>query len=610
MKLLSKFLTKYQSYKKNNWIFCSICDKHCLCNHEYLLLQEFIHPKEKDTIHKEVLLTFSGGVFQGKYICKNCGQIILSLDFDTSLEYDDNGKPLIGRSVLVDKEEIKNQAITDALETKEGPEEENEEIIFDTPAKILYYQTAKTIFDLIGISPEENTYKQIVENINNYMINQISLNDYQKKSKGKTVIPYTTYINFLIFGTTVTYCIIDIQTHIPNYTPLYSVRDCIPDFRGYPLGPETDKRIIQYIICILTNISNTNSPWKELNESYKDPKKRQSAIEKLIEKVMPTIIILPHVSSLITKKKSYIIEVYGKKDLENRIQEEIISGFKPIQHKGDEEVIVPKAANTIEKIRGAIFEANRSAKDTIKKELIPYSERTCCLNPIQEPLAFWKDKEIQKLGTKSTLKGPVNSHSSFNFILRKESRSRMDITNKEYNALFLQVCNKGDRIGKTHEFGYNNICANCDLNISRLKIFDFKEKFSEKSSEKLEQDRINEYNGILEALLTEQDIDVTKESFEKLLNTVHYVNSVKLKPEERIQLNTANKEVYNILFGLNPEPFNEWKTEINKLFTDLRTLKEDASITDISETYGALATKYTNYMDKINTIIGEKNNDR
>ena len=56
MQAFSKFLTTYQSYKKDNYIYCVACDKPCACNHEYLLLQEFLHVREKETLHKELLL--------------------------------------------------------------------------------------------------------------------------------------------------------------------------------------------------------------------------------------------------------------------------------------------------------------------------------------------------------------------------------------------------------------------------------------------------------------------------------------------------------------------------------------------------------------------------
>jgi hypothetical protein len=36
---------------------------------------------------KEIILKFSGGSFQGKYICRNCGQAIKDFDFDNNIEY-------------------------------------------------------------------------------------------------------------------------------------------------------------------------------------------------------------------------------------------------------------------------------------------------------------------------------------------------------------------------------------------------------------------------------------------------------------------------------------------------------------------------------------------
>ena len=52
-----------------------------------------MNPKEKETLEKEIVLKCSGGQFQGKYICRNCGQAIRELDFDNNLEFDDDGKP-------------------------------------------------------------------------------------------------------------------------------------------------------------------------------------------------------------------------------------------------------------------------------------------------------------------------------------------------------------------------------------------------------------------------------------------------------------------------------------------------------------------------------------
>jgi hypothetical protein len=97
---LTKFAVRYQGARDQNWIKCNACTENLLCVHERLQLQAYLNPKEKDTIEKEIILMFSGGQFQGNYICRNCGQTIRELGFDNNLEFDDNGKPKSGRAVL------------------------------------------------------------------------------------------------------------------------------------------------------------------------------------------------------------------------------------------------------------------------------------------------------------------------------------------------------------------------------------------------------------------------------------------------------------------------------------------------------------------------------
>jgi hypothetical protein len=599
MKLLSKYLIKFQAYKKNNFIYCILCDKHCLCNHEYLLLQEYLHPKEKDTIHKEILLTFSGGVFQGKYICNNCGQAISSLDFDNSLEYDDDGKPMSGRAVLVDKEAMEEEEINLALG---APVENVEEIQFETKEKTLYYQTIKAIFDSVGIFPSGKSYIEMVNSIDDEMKNQQTRDQYIKKNKGiKTALPYDTYINYIIIGVCATFSIIEIQTHIPSYVPRYNVSGCVADFRGYPLGDPTDKRIIEYISCLIARIENHNDPWEKSGIfNQPDIKKRQKKIEDLTEKVMKNIIINSNVMTLLIKKKAYMKETYGQKGITQELKESTIHGFTPRQMALEDEVIVTKAAQPVDKIRGIIYEANKSAKESMKKDII---NPTCCAHRINEPLGFWKEKEIQTINSKSVPKGPINSHSSFNYKIQKEAKIIYEITKEEYNQLFLQVCYKGDFIGRSHQFGYNNICFHCELDISPIKDIDFKEQIT---SKKLQEEQQVNYNSVLESLLREQGIEVTDVTFKQLLNTVHEVNSVVSKPIYLIRLHKVTKETYDILFTLNPSPFEDWKELINNLFASLEKLDVQQNAL---EPYNEISSRYRQYMNAIKGYIGERNHN-
>jgi len=602
MKLLSKFLTKYQSYKKDNWIYCVECDKHLVCNHDFLLLQEYLHPREKDTLHKELLLTFSGGVFQGKYICKNCGQAISSLEFDTSLEYDDEGRPMMGRSVLIDEAEVEEEKLNEIIG---APTDTIEAITFDLPQKTLYYQAAKDIFDMIGIFPSGKAYIELVEGVHNEMGNQIERETYIKKNKGnKSAMPYDTYINLVIIGIIASYSIIEIQTQVPSYIPKISVQGCSADFRGYPMGSETDRRMLEYMACVISKIEKKSAPWKMTGLlEVKDPKKRQKAVENVIEKVIKSVIISSDVMNKLIRKKTYITEMYGKNKT-SELEEKLVHGFRPFLHKNDEEVLVPTAANPIEKIRGTIFEANRLAKESMKQEITPYSERTCCVNPIYQPLGFWKDRDLQKIGTKTEHRGPINTHSMFGFVLRKESRIEKEITKDEYNAIFIQVCYKGDNIGRSHQFGYSNKCRFCELDISLLKSFDSKEIISEKKQQELTQ----EYNGVIETILKNQGVEVDPETFKKLLNVIHLVNSVIPKPVEFVNISRVNRETYNNLFLLTPPPFDGWKENINRLFEKLTKLEASPEKHQFVEAYGEISNKYTQFISENEKMIGEKAN--
>jgi hypothetical protein len=106
---LTKFFAKYQGKRReDNWIECKVCQKELLCVHERLLIQAYLNPLDKPALLKRVNLNFSGGVFQGYYICRSCGQPIQQIGYDTNIQFDDEGRPMSGRAELVDKEALTN----------------------------------------------------------------------------------------------------------------------------------------------------------------------------------------------------------------------------------------------------------------------------------------------------------------------------------------------------------------------------------------------------------------------------------------------------------------------------------------------------------------------
>jgi hypothetical protein len=589
MKLLSKFLTQYQAYKKDNWIYCIKCNKTCMCQHENLLLQEYLHPREKETIHKELIVRFSGGVFQGKFICNNCGQGIADLDFDNSLEYSDDGVPLVGRSELVDKDAMAQDEIDQAIGVPIGSVEE---IKFNSESQTLYYQKVREVFDRVGIFPEPSGYIFIVNGIDSTLNRRPTREQYvaaekarQKQQKKAKAQDYDVYRNRILISAVLAYVIIELQTHIPNYIPRYSTYGCNIDLRGYPLGKEGDKRIIDFMACIANTILLSKA-----NESSEDPwflsrfldersdKKRQEVIMMYIETMIKEILLYSDVQNMIIKKKEYIVATYGKSELNGGLQEYIPNNFTPTLYKEAEEVIVPDAANIYEKSRAYILETHKYALETMKKEVSPYAERTCCLNSIDKPLDFWKSKNLVVLPSKDTPKGPINSHSKFNFELRQQQRFELNVSKDEYYKLFLKVCYTGERIGLPHQPGYNRVCPYCGF------------KLPVNSDVEGEQ------------LLKEQNIEINETTFQKLLNSVHLVNSV--IPEKSVEILRGN-ELFQKLYSISPSPFEEWRSLLNETLVDLIKLDTTANDTDFAVAYGKFSSYAAQSLKELKDFIGE-----
>jgi hypothetical protein len=589
LQLLSKFITQYQAYKNNNWIYCIACNNPCLCEHETLLLKEFLYPREKDTIHKELLIHFSGGVFQGKYICNNCGQSISDLDFDTSLEYSDNGAPLIGRAELVDNDAIKEDELDEVLGV---PVDSIESIKFDTESKTLYYQKLREIFDRVGIFPDSNGYLFMVNGIDATINRRPSREQYiaaeksrQKQQKGQKSQDYDVYINRIILSAAIAYSIIEIQTHIPNYVPRYSTYGCSIDLRGYPLGTESDKRIITFMACIVNTIivskisDVSEDPWylARFQDERSDMKRKETLI-KYIESLLKEILVYADVQTLITKKKEYIYSLYGKTDQSEGFDESVPNSFTPVLYKEVNEIIIGDAANPYEKTRAYILETHKHAQETLKKEISPYIERTCCYNNLEKPLDFWSSKNLVNLGPKDISRGPINSHSAFTFELRKEEIFNFNVSKDDYYKLFLKVCYNGENIGLPHKYGYNKICSYCGF--------------------KVPDDSVTQG----EQALREQNVEINDATFQKLLNAVHIVNSV--IPEKKTSVTTGN-ELFQILYSITPSPFEDWKPILNETLIELIKLTKDANDAEFAVAYGKISSHAVQVLNELKDFIGE-----
>ncbi len=259
--------TEYVGKRTENFIECSKCNQHLICLHELLQIKQFTNPREKDTIRKEIYLNFNGPLVSGYYQCRNCGQPISELDFDNNLEFDDEGRPMMGRAVLVDRDAVREEQLEQALTDPLKNEELN--ITFKDPMESDIYSISKLIAEKVGITINRNGYMRIVDGAKRIMAKQYNRAAYAKeiskvaeKDKTRSEKKAAKYPDFDVRCSRILICacasqvLLEIQTAIPIYKPRYFLSGCAPaGFGGYPLtGNKEHMQGINYIACAISSI--------------------------------------------------------------------------------------------------------------------------------------------------------------------------------------------------------------------------------------------------------------------------------------------------------------------------------------------------------------------
>ena len=608
MKLLAKFLTKYEGTRKDNWINCSACKEHLVCYHEVLLLKEFLHPREKDTLHKELLLTFGGGQFHGKYICRNCGQPIMELELDTNMEFSDDGVPT---SSIINREE---GALTDVLDEILGPEAgEEEELEFETADQKIIYKAARKLFDTVGIHAKDAAYEKIVQRVESDLVKQPSREDYKRISKGKRVVDYDIFINRILVASLAANCLLEIQTDVPGYVLRYKMPGCRAGFTGFPLGNEKDRTGVEYIICAVSSIRESTPPWNLTGfQAETNEKKRQTAIEALVNRNFETLLANAAVQQQISVKRAYLQKVYGGVTYAEQLPENIPDGFRPYPYvkEGEEAAaspVVSDAATPREKIRGWVSSAHQMGKDNgnyVKGS--PLSDATCCLARIQEPGKFWKEKGngLPVLPSKTAPRGPINSHLTVHFKVRPASVYEVSVPPEILYKIFLKVCYHGPRKGLPHEPGYTNICAHCK--------FIFPENpYEPRPLPPISTESMKTYREEVEAsvlkgkvALETQGITVNSKTFESILDSTHrafHVDPPVLKKP------IAGMSLLDGLRAMKPEPFDGWLGLITETMETLSKLPPNSSNLDMARAYGSMSNFAADLIAIFKREIGEEN---
>jgi len=611
MQLLARLLARFRGPTRNNWIQCSVSAKgnthNLLCYHEFLQLQEYLHPREKDSLHKELLLKFSGGVFHGKFMCKNCGQPISEVEFDQTMEFDDNGRPMANRAALVNAAAVAQEEISTLLDS---PTEDD--TAFATDMQTSIYKAARQIFDRLGIYAQMDSFKRIVERVESDIQKQPSREEYTKMIKGRKgdgkPLDYDILINRILVCSVGAHSLIEIQTHIPDFILRYKIPGCVAGFSGYPIGKEEDKTGLNYISCAIGNIKSNEPPWSLTGFlAVSNEKKRLEMISAGIQKMVSDSLKTAIVQQLLSVKRSHYEKIYGRNTVTDNIPEYVPAGFRPVPYfikaeDATKNIVVPEAAGPLELIRAWIQTSHKLAREngTFVRGS-PFSETACCYTPIGEPRNFWTGKEsvLPKLPVKSAPRGQACSQIALRFTPRRPAKLLADPPEELFYRVFLKICYDGPRKGLPHEPGYTNTCAHCG--------FVFPENpYIVSPAPPLIKELFKEWQTEMDSIiikgksaLESQKVLVDRSTFEMVLDTTHKRFHVDMPKYVQPATGTALLSRF-----LEPEPFEGCLILLSETITRAARMTKTVSDMEIAEAYAPLSDHMIEVMGDMQLRMG------
>jgi len=580
---MTKIFRKYQGVRNQNWIDCNICSEHLICCHERLQLQAFLNPREKDTLEKEIILMFAGGQFQGKYICRNCGQTMRDLDFDNNLEFDDNGKPKSGSAVLIDADALVDEEIDNA--TSVAIEPSMKESMKLSESEGVFYEIIREISERVGIKLDKQGYRNVIRGAKSWNDKFLDPQTYAKKqaaSKGRMADYKIASARDIINACSV-YLLLEIQTKIPAYTVRYALKGCkSPGFEGFPLDPNlANQQGIQYISCAISSIRSKEMPWMAY-QMIPDDNVRQDGIAKSLVKIIDVIRMEDVIQAQLDEKRRYLLHIFGTSTIDesSRTKDVIPASFLPEQviltpEEAAKQVISQEVVETLgnERARASLIklwirQAHAIAQRTAY--LIrgtAFSETTCCFNPIQEPGSYWKSLgELPSIHRRTLYPHRQGQSLLTNFVPRAAEAGVTEPNKELYFRLFLKCCFRGPRIGYSHQPGVTNQCLWCEFQFPTHP---------------------GTMNSDTEGKAALADVKTDTAEFTELLDIIHNVNRVEPIHVRRI---SSVKDCMNDLIDIQPPPIDNWvelMTITTKRFMELN--HPDATAEDFALAAGELS---------------------
>jgi hypothetical protein len=558
IKLLVKVLNEFRGKTNGDWVDCKVCDQHLLCNHELIFIQEFMRPTEQESLHKELIINYSGGQFSGRFICRVCGQGIADLDFDQSLEFDDEGRPMMGRSVMVDREAIQEEAVKAMLEETPDADEPAEDASFRKNAE--EYKVLKRIVSGLGIDPEKSDIRAMMEDLTSYTSSLPSRDAYIKRQKapGQKQQDYDIYRSLRVVCAAGSVVLLNAQSRIPDYLVYYTSTDCKDGYYGYPLedsagvaGGEVNLSGIRCVASIIAGINDNEAPWNLTTLQRTDSiVKRRDFITPIIKTLIGEFLKQPMHQANLKRKREYRTKLFGK--VGGLKSDQISKSFRPVpfiltEEEAAKDAVMGEAAVPEKQATAWIRMAHQSArKSAAINPDAPTSDTTSCLHPVRAPFEFWKAQALPPLEPRATLgKTSRSGMLTTTFYTEMPRGLEGSIDPKDYYKLFANLCWQGDNKGLPHKLGLTLTCSECGLNFKENPNIPF-------AVEGKEQEEASE----LQAHIVSQGIIINEATSKDLLATARL--RVAVESAKPVVLPAVSEGLVPGLSSKKPEPFPGW----------------------------------------------------
>jgi len=273
-----------QGPSSRDWMTCVLCKANCVCFHELMQLEALAQPARMDAIQKQILIKFGGERYEGKIVCRNCGQALQDIDYDDHAEFDDQGRPVTGASVLTEEQ---MEEPTETAWKKATADLAPAPVVFATQAQRELGDALQVMIERGGLQVASDVIRQIVRYADLYVSLRAPPAEAYEKQRARMLTAASTKIKTAtgISGTSVdvpTYAAVIDQLRVSALTaltalalqtaePAIVVNNPFPLCRlsrgGYPFNPtakpEEDGALL-YMACVVASIQRDSTPWRGL----------------------------------------------------------------------------------------------------------------------------------------------------------------------------------------------------------------------------------------------------------------------------------------------------------------------------------------------------------